>query len=157
MAYSRISFTFTFILDFLTTECWPIVCPEMSVRNYHCTLCNVPEEGRSHLLHGTILKSHINLYTVVTDVSCLFPNHVSYNSSRNLPSSCPYEPQLLEFTRLWTDSSGVRFPSPGDRDRTLRYTCQQNQLIRHPISQFFQRNALSVITFGVRSGYIHQV
>ena len=48
------------------------------------------------------------------------------------------------------------FRSLGDTDRTLRYTCQQNQLIYHPISQFFQRNALSVVSFGGKSDYIHQ-
>ena len=129
----------------------------MPVRNYHYTLRNVPEEDRYHLLHNASLKSRINLYTEVTDASCLFPNTPATTAVGNSARSYADEPQLLEFTRLWSDSSGVRFPSPGDRDRKLRYTCQQNQLIRHPISQFFQRNALSVVSFGVRSGYIHQV
>ena len=29
----------------------PIGCPEMSVRNYHDTLRNIPEEGRFRLNH----------------------------------------------------------------------------------------------------------
>jgi len=32
-------------------------CPETSVRNYHYSLRNDPEERRSHLLRGGILKS----------------------------------------------------------------------------------------------------
>ena len=28
----------------------PIGCPEMSVRNHHGTLCNIPEERRSHIM-----------------------------------------------------------------------------------------------------------
>ena len=30
----------------------PVGCPETSVRNYHCSLCNSAEEHRSHLLRG---------------------------------------------------------------------------------------------------------
>jgi hypothetical protein len=37
----------------------PIGCREMSVRNYHYTLRNNPEERRSHLLRGGSLKSHL--------------------------------------------------------------------------------------------------
>jgi hypothetical protein len=36
----------------------PIGCIETSVRNYHYTLHNVPEEHRSRLLRGGSLKSH---------------------------------------------------------------------------------------------------
>jgi hypothetical protein len=35
----------------------PTGCPETSVRNYHYTLCNNPEE-RNFLLCGGSLKSH---------------------------------------------------------------------------------------------------
>jgi len=35
----------------------PIGCPEM-VRNYHCWLCNNPEERSSHLLRDASLKTH---------------------------------------------------------------------------------------------------
>jgi len=35
----------------------PIVCPEMSVKNYHYTLRSSPEERSSHLLRGGTLKS----------------------------------------------------------------------------------------------------
>jgi len=37
----------------------PIDCPEISVRNYHCSLCNNLEGRRSHLLWGGSLKSCI--------------------------------------------------------------------------------------------------
>jgi len=43
-------------------------CPETSVRNYHYTLFNFPEERRSHLLRdgslksGNIPLSHVNLF-----------------------------------------------------------------------------------------------
>jgi len=36
----------------------PIGCPETSVRNYHHSLRNSPEERRSHLLRGGSLKWH---------------------------------------------------------------------------------------------------
>ena len=35
----------------------PIGCPETSVRNYHYSLCNDPEERSSLLLRGGSLKS----------------------------------------------------------------------------------------------------
>jgi len=34
----------------------PIVCPEISVRNYHYTLHNIPEEGTFYLLRSGSLK-----------------------------------------------------------------------------------------------------
>jgi hypothetical protein len=37
----------------------PICCTETSVSNYHRTLCNIPEERRSHLLRGGSLKPPI--------------------------------------------------------------------------------------------------
>jgi hypothetical protein len=40
----------SFLFDFLTLRRWdPTGCPETSVQNYHCTLCNIPEERNSHL------------------------------------------------------------------------------------------------------------
>ena len=36
-----------------------INCPETSVRNYHCSLRNDPEERSSHLLSDGSLKSRI--------------------------------------------------------------------------------------------------
>jgi hypothetical protein len=33
-----------------------ISCPETSVHNYHATLCNIPEERKSHLNRGGSLK-----------------------------------------------------------------------------------------------------
>ena len=35
----------------------PIGCLDTSVRNYHFTLCNIPEERRSHLHRGGSLNS----------------------------------------------------------------------------------------------------
>jgi hypothetical protein len=37
----------------------PIRCPETSVKDYHSTLSNIPEECRSHLHRGGSLKSRI--------------------------------------------------------------------------------------------------
>ena len=34
--------------NFLTLNMGKTVCPEMSVRNYHCTLSNIPEQRSSH-------------------------------------------------------------------------------------------------------------
>jgi hypothetical protein len=35
----------------------PTPCPETSVKDYHSTLCNIPEERRSHQHGGASLKS----------------------------------------------------------------------------------------------------
>jgi len=40
----------------------PIVCPEISVRNYHCSLRNNPEERSSHLPCGGGLKSRVVVF-----------------------------------------------------------------------------------------------
>jgi len=40
----------------------PICCPEKLVRNCHYSLCNNPEEQRSHLLRWGRLKSPIRVY-----------------------------------------------------------------------------------------------
>jgi len=36
-----------------------ISCSEMLVANYQSMLCNIPEDQRSHLCCGRILKSHV--------------------------------------------------------------------------------------------------
>jgi hypothetical protein len=41
----------------------PIVCPETSIRNYHYSLRNNPEERSSHLLRGESLKSRFEIST----------------------------------------------------------------------------------------------
>jgi hypothetical protein len=46
-------------LDFLTFEMGTIRCPETSVKYYHSTLRNIPEERRSHQHGGGSLKSRI--------------------------------------------------------------------------------------------------
>ena len=39
----------------------PIICPEISVRNYHYTLGNIPEERRYHVkVHYLLLR----VYTI---------------------------------------------------------------------------------------------
>ena len=39
-------------LDYLTLEDGPIGCPETLVRNYHSTMCKIPEERRSRIVTG---------------------------------------------------------------------------------------------------------
>jgi hypothetical protein len=46
-----------FLLDSWTLKMGPRGCPEMSVRNYHYALRNIPEEHSSHLLRGGSLKT----------------------------------------------------------------------------------------------------
>jgi len=36
-----------------------IGCADMSIRNYHYSMCNKPEEGSTHLLHGRSLNSRV--------------------------------------------------------------------------------------------------
>ena len=45
-------------LDFQPLKMGTMGCPETLVRNYHCLLCNNPEEHSSHLLCSGSLKSH---------------------------------------------------------------------------------------------------
>jgi hypothetical protein len=52
-----------FFLNLLTLNMGPIVCPETSVHNYHSTLRNIPEEGRSHLHYGGSLK--LRMYRIL--------------------------------------------------------------------------------------------
>jgi len=46
------------VLGLLDPWRWDIGFTETSVRNYRCTLRNIPEERRSHLHRGRSLKSH---------------------------------------------------------------------------------------------------
>jgi hypothetical protein len=60
-------------LKIMALEDRPRGCPETSVRNYHYTLRNNPEERSSHILRGWSLMScsfnnfHISLHLVRTD------------------------------------------------------------------------------------------
>jgi len=60
-----------------------IGCPETSVRNYHCMLCNIPEQRRSHLLRGGSLKSRkLRMTANCSKVIILrFPLHLAYIST----------------------------------------------------------------------------
>jgi len=49
----------------------PKGCPGTSVRNYHYTLRNDPEEHSSHLLGGGSLKSFLYVFWRVTEVQPL--------------------------------------------------------------------------------------
>jgi len=53
----------------LVLDAWPlkmgtIVCPETSVRNYHCSLRNSPEDSNSYLLCGGSLSQARATYVV---------------------------------------------------------------------------------------------
>jgi hypothetical protein len=50
-----------------------IRCPETSVKNYHSTLCNIPEERRSHQGGGGSLKSRLQILCPDFSYSCLNP------------------------------------------------------------------------------------
>jgi len=57
-----------------------VICPEMSVKNYHYSLRNNPEERSSHLLHSGSLNSRITHFfyccTVhVVMIISLIPTH----------------------------------------------------------------------------------
>ena len=59
---SRFKKSFLPFFYFLTLEVVPMGCPETSIRNYHCSLRNISKEGRSHILRGGSLRSHILEY-----------------------------------------------------------------------------------------------
>ena len=47
----------------------PICCPETSLRNYHYSLRNNPEELSSQILRGVSLKSHNNKIVPLTSLN----------------------------------------------------------------------------------------
>ena len=49
-----------FLVDSRPLKMEPIDCPEMSVRNYCCSLCSNLEGRSSHLLRSRSLKSRLN-------------------------------------------------------------------------------------------------
>jgi hypothetical protein len=51
-------------LGFLTLEMVRIGCPEISLRNYHCSLRNSPRERSSYLLRSRSLKSRTSKLNV---------------------------------------------------------------------------------------------
>jgi hypothetical protein len=64
----RIYRTPSFHLSFSSWTSWPfkmgpIRCPETSVKSYHTTIRNIPEEHRSHQHGGWSLKSLIRVWT----------------------------------------------------------------------------------------------
>jgi len=52
--------------DFSSPRMGPIGCPETSVRDYHYSLRNDPEERSSQLLRGGSLKSRICILTHIS-------------------------------------------------------------------------------------------
>jgi hypothetical protein len=63
----------------LTPEDSRVVCPKISVRNYHFSLRNNPEERSSHLLRSRSLRPRKyqiclswNYFVVAAPVSCIF-------------------------------------------------------------------------------------
>jgi hypothetical protein len=54
----------------------PIGCPETSVRNYHYTLRNSPEDSSSQLLRGGSLKSHIVLLLIKIELNPYLLMHI---------------------------------------------------------------------------------
>jgi hypothetical protein len=53
----------------------PIGCPETSVKDYQSTLCNIPEERRSHQHRDGNLKSRIVQTYFLGRIATSFPNH----------------------------------------------------------------------------------
>ena len=77
-------------LRVLTLEMGPIGCPETSLRLYHYSLRNSPEERSSLLLCGGILKSHIL--------------HCSMSSFRD---SCRYEKNVEKCCEAGQNTDGA--------------------------------------------------
>ena len=68
------------LLDSWTLKMGPIHWPKMSVRNYHCSLRNNPEECSFHLLHCRSLKSCIvfklrSEHVVFTEFTPIYVNN----------------------------------------------------------------------------------
>jgi hypothetical protein len=54
----------------------PIGCSEMSVRNYHYSLRNSPEERSSHIIDGVSLRSHIEKTFVSSVAGCTLSDQI---------------------------------------------------------------------------------
>ena len=72
---------------------WPLKtgCPETSVRNYHYSLCNNPEERSVHPLAGGSLTSRISICVVGTFVKALQKNTIKWgpkNFQFRLSTAC---------------------------------------------------------------------
>jgi hypothetical protein len=55
-----------------------IVCPETSVRNYHCTLRNIPEDSLSYLLQSGSLISSTEISLIPVWKRTSDPYHIQY-------------------------------------------------------------------------------
>jgi hypothetical protein len=89
---------------FLSSDSWPlkmgpICCPEKSLKNYHTTPCNIPEECRSHQHNGGSLKSRLerNYYTFI-----------SLNTDHN-EKCCEYVVDTLKHTESGTHPTHYAF------------------------------------------------
>jgi len=65
VSYRRFGTTYRSRLQGSRIQTGPICCPETSVRYYHSSLRNNPEERSSHLLSGTSLKSATSIIRVM--------------------------------------------------------------------------------------------
>jgi hypothetical protein len=55
----------------------PIDCPGPSVRNYHCALRIIAEDGRSRTLHGGSLKSrNLQEFQFITEILCTLISYI---------------------------------------------------------------------------------
>jgi len=57
----------------------PLICPDVSVRNCHYSLCNSPKKCSSHLLCGGNLKSRL--------IKCSYCKHFQQHV-KHLPNNC---------------------------------------------------------------------
>jgi hypothetical protein len=56
----------------------PIRCPETSVKDYHSTLRNIPEERRAHQHRGGSLKSRLAIISQYKNNGLDFPNDTEF-------------------------------------------------------------------------------
>jgi len=103
----------------------PIGCPEMSVRNYHSTLCNDPEERSSHLIRDGSPKprsvSPVTLYDPYHAPWVFFQNEQlrEITETRITKSLTIYKAAICIFRAIpvqaWTDPEGPRRSGRGSQ------------------------------------------
>jgi hypothetical protein len=109
----------------------PMGCPETSMHNYQSTLCKIPEEHRSHLLHGGSLKSsNVIIDRFLTNTKAKLFFLCAYLEPDNIANCKLSEFNILE--RILCTATAISFNRPArGRNFFLRH-CVQAPSGTHP-------------------------
>jgi hypothetical protein len=95
--------------------------PKRRVRNYHCTLRNIPEERRSHLHRGRSLKSRrhvviINHIAHTKNIALSCKRHLYKNPhTRNTDTLDRISHSTSQMNKKFPSSYGIPYSSPQEK------------------------------------------